>query len=639
MVTKQARPSTGFTRCAVCKIDLKGRFVYLDEKVENLLGFSKEELFGKPLQEFVDGSSQQLIEDLLAQRNHYETFYDTTSVALVHRDGSTVNARAIVSLNFIAGNPVNFQLILDCPDAAGIVRPGSAADTDFRSLVANLLERGQDPDLKLFLEMLCPLVRAEKGCLYLISESGLDPVWSVSGEGGDALALGSIPDTGRLHQRVAGGEEEYSFVNQKNVQKVIEEDGTAPSEYVARIQLQTGESYLLRLFFSDDFDHQAAAVSVADARMALNLACRVWGGSGGEEAEGVFDIKFTVGFLDSLGIAAFLIDSEGDVVGYNPSMLKVLPQPNLEGSYLRPLDNLLRQSRSGTKERIVEYITGTQQGVAATEDLSLIIKTPAGEIARLVVMRLGDSAKDLSSCFVLVPERSADIRPARDSDADDSVAILPVLEGAARWLKTQIAQTDTLAHRFYNGLGDEGNDLLGKLSADTKRAMQCVKALRRFTRIMKKSGQPRLVDLNLLVRQRLDDLLSTHHGAEVVCRYDDLPKVKANQRLLSEVLYNLLSNCLKYNDKGKIEISVSAEVSDGTCRLTVSDNGFGIDARHLPRVFDLFYRAPDKRVEKTPGSGLGLVFAKKIAESMGGDITVTATDGEGTSVRLSFPTG
>jgi PAS domain S-box-containing protein len=85
MVTSTSGRGVGFRRCAVCKIDLKGRFVYIDEEIENLLGCTKEELFGKTIIEFLDEPSQEVVNRLISQRNHYESFYDTTGINIVNQ--------------------------------------------------------------------------------------------------------------------------------------------------------------------------------------------------------------------------------------------------------------------------------------------------------------------------------------------------------------------------------------------------------------------------------------------------------------------------------------------------------------------------------------------------------------------------
>ncbi|UCC43588.1 MAG: PAS domain-containing sensor histidine kinase [Candidatus Zixiibacteriota bacterium] len=103
------------TRCALCKIDLKGRFVYVDDLTAELLGYSKEQLFGKVLKEFLSDDDQQAINQIIDDRSHYESFFDAVRVELISHDGSLTPVSAIICLNFVAGNPVNFQIILN-PD-------------------------------------------------------------------------------------------------------------------------------------------------------------------------------------------------------------------------------------------------------------------------------------------------------------------------------------------------------------------------------------------------------------------------------------------------------------------------------------------------------------------------------------------
>jgi len=68
-------------RCALCKIDLKGRFAYLDEEFMSLTGYSDEELLGKPISKILDADSGELIRSLVTDRNHYDTFLDINSLS------------------------------------------------------------------------------------------------------------------------------------------------------------------------------------------------------------------------------------------------------------------------------------------------------------------------------------------------------------------------------------------------------------------------------------------------------------------------------------------------------------------------------------------------------------------------------
>jgi signal transduction histidine kinase len=108
---------------------------------------------------------------------------------------------------------------------------------------------------------------------------------------------------------------------------------------------------------------------------------------------------------------------------------------------------------------------------------------------------------------------------------------------------------------------------------------------------------------------------------------NDLPRVWGDRVRLREVFYNLLSNAVKFIDKRPGAISVSCQVRDDECIFAIADNGTGIPAEELARVFVPFRRLPKHR--EVPGSGLGLYFAKTIVEQQHGRIWVESQQGHG----------
>jgi len=106
---------------------------------------------------------------------------------------------------------------------------------------------------------------------------------------------------------------------------------------------------------------------------------------------------------------------------------------------------------------------------------------------------------------------------------------------------------------------------------------------------------------------------------------------------LDKLLYNLLSNALKFTKRGHVE--VVTEVEDGVFSLTVKDTGVGIRADQLPYVFDRFRQADGGESREYTGTGLGLTWVKEIAELHGGDVSVQSQYGEGSSFRVRFPLG
>lgn len=115
---------------------------------------------------------------------------------------------------------------------------------------------------------------------------------------------------------------------------------------------------------------------------------------------------------------------------------------------------------------------------------------------------------------------------------------------------------------------------------------------------------------------------------------DDV-QMLGNENQISRVFINLLDNAAR-NTPPEGEIRVCA-AENGRLTITVSDTGKGIDAEHLPHVFDRFYRVNAARDRASGGTGLGLAIVKSIIESHNGTIGIESEVGVGTTVTLSFP--
>lgn len=115
----------------------------------------------------------------------------------------------------------------------------------------------------------------------------------------------------------------------------------------------------------------------------------------------------------------------------------------------------------------------------------------------------------------------------------------------------------------------------------------------------------------------------------------DAEHVVADPRRTTQVLANLLSNASKYAPE-RTSIQVAAEGTDGFVRVSVRDEGPGIDAAERARVFDRFYRS---RIARTgaSGIGLGLAICRTIVEAQGGTIAIADSDGRGTLVHFTVP--
>jgi two-component system phosphate regulon sensor histidine kinase PhoR len=113
-------------------------------------------------------------------------------------------------------------------------------------------------------------------------------------------------------------------------------------------------------------------------------------------------------------------------------------------------------------------------------------------------------------------------------------------------------------------------------------------------------------------------------------------QAKFDPSLLEQAVVNLLDNAIKYSDSGSM-VSLKAVRYDGSVRISIEDQGIGIAKKHLPRLFERFYRVDKARSRKLGGTGLGLAIVKHIAQAHGGRITVESKLGEGSTFTLELP--
>jgi len=116
----------------------------------------------------------------------------------------------------------------------------------------------------------------------------------------------------------------------------------------------------------------------------------------------------------------------------------------------------------------------------------------------------------------------------------------------------------------------------------------------------------------------------------------ELPPARADRRALEQVFTNLLDNAVKYCPAGS-RIRLRAQESERKLRVEIADTGPGIEPRHLPRLFERFYRVDSGRSRDMGGTGLGLSIVKHLVETMGGTIGVESTPGRGSTFWFTLP--
>jgi two-component system sensor histidine kinase VicK len=105
---------------------------------------------------------------------------------------------------------------------------------------------------------------------------------------------------------------------------------------------------------------------------------------------------------------------------------------------------------------------------------------------------------------------------------------------------------------------------------------------------------------------------------------------------LSQVLDNLLDNAIRHSPENSTITITIRQANDGL-ECSVSDQGTGIPAGHLPFIFERFYRVDSSRGRNSGGTGLGLAIARALVNAQGGHITAHSIEGQGTTIRFWLP--
>ncbi|MEO8587843.1 MAG: ATP-binding protein [Flavobacteriales bacterium] len=191
------------------------------------------------------------------------------------------------------------------------------------------------------------------------------------------------------------------------------------------------------------------------------------------------------------------------------------------------------------------------------------------------------------------------------------------------------------------GLEDQkvNRDFLNRASNGVDRLMKIVEDLDLITKL--ESGVMDLrvapMDLNALVTETMQGIEINAREKAVVLKNDlaSPMMVLADRYRLAQVFVNLFNNAINYGKAGGT-CTVSSYPLGDQVLVEVSDDGIGISAEHLPRLFERFYRVGKSRARNEGGSGLGLAIVKHIIDAHGQTITVKSKEGEGTTFSFTL---
>ena len=206
-------------------------------------------------------------------------------------------------------------------------------------------------------------------------------------------------------------------------------------------------------------------------------------------------------------------------------------------------------------------------------------------------------------------------------------------------LKTPLTAISGYAELIASGMttGDDTTRFAGEISKSSKRLLTLINDILRLSELDATTEVPmENVDLYELAEKCVNMLQVNAEKQNVTLMLTGkATRMQANKEMMEELLYNLISNAIRYNRPyGNVVVSVNREAEHVS--LTVEDTGIGISHADQERVFERFYRVDKSRSKSTGGTGLGLAIVKHVVQCHGAKLKMNSQLGTGTRIEVIF---
>ena len=204
-------------------------------------------------------------------------------------------------------------------------------------------------------------------------------------------------------------------------------------------------------------------------------------------------------------------------------------------------------------------------------------------------------------------------------------------------MRTLAGFSEILTRRYAADLPEPARELLGHISASVERMQELIDSMLDFARSGARELEPQAVPLRQTIERAIGGLGATvaERGARIEVDVPVGAALRADRVFVEVVLQNLVENAVKFAAPGTAKVDVGAERRNGMWRVTVQDNGPGIDRKDQEAVFEPFRRLHGRG--EHPGSGLGLATCRRAIERQGGVLGLDSELGHGATFWFELP--
>lgn len=265
--------------------------------------------------------------------------------------------------------------------------------------------------------------------------------------------------------------------------------------------------------------------------------------------------------------------------------------------------------------KIARDITERKRAEKALQEAQTRLSLHAEELERLVAERtanLNESIQSLESlCYTI---------------AHDLRAPLRAVQGF----------TQVILEEYAPAFDDEGRALATRVMTAATRMDALIRDLLEYAKLSHVDLPCGTLDLNTVVQKVIENLSQEIISKNAQISVQALPQIWGNPTIVDQIFTNILSNALKFVEKGVIPvIEIRAESTERGPRVFVKDNGIGIAVEHHARIFEMFQRLHENE-KQFSGTGVGLAIVKKGIERIGGQVSLDARATNGSCFYLDF---
>lgn len=194
--------------------------------------------------------------------------------------------------------------------------------------------------------------------------------------------------------------------------------------------------------------------------------------------------------------------------------------------------------------------------------------------------------------------------------------------------------TQLLSKQYGDKLDANAKEYIYYAVDGAKRMYDLINGLLDYSRIHTKGKEFKLVDLNTILKDTIENLSLIIEERKTEIKSDNLPTVLADESQMVQLFQNLIANSIKFSRETPM-ITISSKSEKNHHKISFSDRGIGIDPQYFERIFQIFQRLHHRN--EFQGTGIGLAICKRIVERHGGNIWVESEPGKGSTFHFTIP--